>query len=388
MTDAAVAKPLIPVLKRRQRSLAYLAGVTGVFVVIALLTLWMRSTESRPAFPVVRMFPGLEAKVDGVASIQIETKDASFNVVRNAEGQWILPDKDGYPADFNHVRSTILGLAELDLVDARTTRSDWHERLGLGLPKTGGSGTLVTLKDGKGEVLASVIAGVTVEGGSTDTRQAIYVRRANDAQAFVARGNFKPEGQKAQWLSKAFIVMARDRIKTAAIKPLKGRAYTVTRATAKDQNFRVVEALPAGRILRTEGEANGVGNALLGISFDDVVPAAKIDFTNAARAAYLTFDGLTLSLSLVEKDRDFWLTANAISNPVPAAPPAPATPGKPAEPELKPDVEGEAKEINKLMAGWAYKVPRYKAVLMTAPLEDLTRPAGSPEPTRPTAPPR
>lgn len=380
----AAAKPLIPVLKRRQRSLAYLAGATGVFVLLALLTLWMRAGESRPAFPVVRMFPDLAAKVDDVASIQIETKDASFNIVRNAEGVWSVPDKSGYQADLNQVRSTILGIAELDLVDARTTRSDMHERLGLSLPKTGGSGTLITLKDKKGEMLASLIAGVAVEGGGTDTRQAIYVRRANDAQAYVARGNLKPEPQQSQWLSKAFIVMARDRIKTAAIKPLKGRAYTVTRPTSKDQTFRVVEQLPAGRVLRTEGEANGVGNALLGISFDDVQPASKLDFTKAARAAYITFDGLTLSLSLIEtqgeKDRDYWLTVNAVSNPVPA--PAPS-PGKAAEPQLKPDVDGEAKEINKLMAGWAYKVPRYKAVLMTAPLEDLTRPAGSPEPTRP-----
>lgn len=383
MTDAAAAKPLIPVLKRRQRALAYLAGVTGLFVVLAILTIWMRATESRPVFPVVRMFPALAEKVDDVAAIQIETKDASFNVVRDAKGEWTLPDKSGYPADFNQVRATILGLAELDLVDARTTRSDWHERLGLSLPKTGGSGTLVTLKDGKGEVLASVIAGVTVEGGSTDNRQAIYVRRANDAQAYVARGNFKPETQQSQWLSKAFIVMARDRIKTAVIKPLKGRTYTVTRAAPKDENFRVVEQLPPGRILRTEGEANGVGNALLGISFEDVTPASKIDFTNAARAAYMTFDGLSLSLSLVEKDRDFWLAANAVSTPVPAPPPAP---GKPADTQLKPNVDAEAKEINKLMAGWAYKVPRYKAVLMTAPLDDLLRPVGSPEPTRPGAP--
>lgn len=389
MTDAAVAKPLIPVLKRRQRSLAYLAGVTGVFVLLAIATLWMRSSETHPVFPVVRMFPGLEAKVDDVASIQIETKAASFNVVRDAKGEWTLPDKSNYPADFNLVRATILGLAELDLVDARTTRSDFHERLGLGLPKSGGSGTLVTLKDGKGEVLASAITGVTVEGASTDNRQAIYVRRANDAQAYVARGNLKVEGLQAQWLSKAFIVLARDRVKTAVIKPLKGRTYTVTRASPKDETFRVVEQLPAGRVMRTEGEANGVGNALLGISFDDVTPASKIDFTGASRAAYMTFDGLTLTLSLVEKDRDFWLTANAISTPVPAAPVAPATPGKPAEPpQLKPDVDGEAKELNKLMAGWAYKVPRYKAILMASPLDDLLRPAGSPEPTRPTAPPR
>lgn len=382
MTDAAAAKPLIPVLKRRQRSLSYLAGVTALFVVLATFTVYMRSADNRPAFPIVRMFPALEAKVDDVRTITIETKNASFNVVRNAQGEWTLPDKFGYRADFNQVRQTILGLATLDLVDARTSRADFHERLGLGLPKSGGSGTLVTLKDGKGEVMASVIAGVSVEGGG-GSRQALYVRRGTDAQAYVARGDFKPEGVQNQWLDKSFIAFARDRIKTAVVKPLKGRPYTVTRATPKEETFRVVEPLPAGRVLRTEGEANGVGNALLGISFDDVSPADKIDFKGASQAAYMSFDGLTLSLTLVEKDRDFWLMGNAISNPVP---PAPAAPGaKPEDPKLKPNVDAEAKEINKMMAGWAYKVPRYKAVLMSSPLEDLLRPAG--QPAGPATPP-
>jgi hypothetical protein len=43
---------------------------------------------------------------------------------------------------------------------------------------------------------------------------------------------------------------------------------------------------------------------------------------------------------------------------------------------LKPDVAKEAKEINALVGGWAYKIPRYKGTLMTAPMEDLLRPIG------------
>ncbi len=368
--------PLVPVLKRRLQSLTYLGIATGVAVLLAVFSVWQRSSIGEAEFKAQRMFPSLAAKVDDIATIQVETKGAAFNVSRNAQGDWVLPDKMNYPADFSTVRKAILGLSELDLVEGRTSRADWQERLGLGLPKSGGSGTLVTVKDKKGEVLASLIAGSSVEGASAGERQAIYVRRPNQNQTFVARGNFSVPTEERQWLSKAFIDLARDRVKTAAIKPFKGRAYSVTRAKPEDTNFRVVEAIPAGRILRTESEPNGIGNALLGLSFDDVAPQSKFDFTNAARAAFLSFDGLTLSLSLIEQDRDFWMTVSAVANLQPEAPPAPGA----ATPKLKPDVTKEAKEINAVVAGWAYKIPRYKGVLLSSPLDDLLKPVGGPAP--------
>ena len=367
--------PLVPVLKRRVTSLTYLGAATAVAVLLAAVAVWQRSSTGEPEFNPERMFPALEAGMNDVATIKVETKAVSFNVVRGANNAWNLPDKANYPADGATLLKAIFGIAELDLVERRTARPDWHERLGLGLPKTGGSGTLVTLKDAKGEVLASLIAGSTVEGAAAGGRQAIYVRRANQDQTFVARGNFSVPAEQSQWLNKTFIDLPRDRVRTAAIKPFKGRAYSVTRATPQDENFRVVEAIPAGRVLRTENEANGVGNALLGLSFDDVAPQSNFDFTpTAARAAFVSFDGLTLSFSLIEKDRDIWMTANAVGSPQPAPPPVPGS----AAPKLKPDVVKEAKEINEVVAGWAYKIPRYKGVLMSSPLDDLLKPIGTP----------
>lgn len=370
MTDTA-AKPLIPVLKRRVRALTYLAGATGFAVVLAALALFQRGSTGEPAFKPVRMFADLQDRIADVATIQIETKAASFNVVRDAQGRWTLPDRAKYPADVNTVRKTILGLAELDLVAEKTSRAESQEKLGLGVPKTGGSGTLVTLKDGKGDVLASLITGVGAEGESAGGKQAIYVRRPDAPQTYVARGTFAATTDQAQWLDKAFIDLARDRVKTVAMKPFKGKPYTVTRAKPDDANFRIVEAIPAGRQLRSESEPSGIGNALLGLSFEDVKAEGLVDFAGAATLAVSTFDGLNMTFNIVEKDRDFWMTLSATADPTVQPPPA-----KPGESKLKPDVAKEAKEINALVGGWAYKIPRYKGTLMTAPMEDLLRPIG------------
>jgi len=378
-TSPAAARPVVPVLKRRLRALTHLAVVTSFAVLLAAITIWQRASTGEPEFKPEPVFATLRARAEEVATIRVETKAQAFNITRTAQGAWVLPDKSGYRADFNSVRRTILSLVDLQLVERRTARADWHERLGLGLPKKGGSGTLVTLKDGKGEVLATLITGASVEGASAGGRQALYVRRPEQNQTFVARGTLDIESEQARWLDQTFIDLARDRVKTAAMKPFKGRPYSVTRAKPEDENFVLVEAIPPGRVLRSEAEPNGIGNALLGMSFDDVQPLSKVDFAGAAQAAFATFDGLSLSLSLIEKERDFWITITAAADPS-LKPPTP--PGVTSS-KLKPDVAKEAKEINALVAGWAYKIPRYKGTLLTAPLEDLLKPVGAP-PAGPT----
>jgi hypothetical protein len=371
----------VPVLRRRLRELTYLGIATAVAVLLAIAAVWMRASSVEPAFRHQLLFQGLTAKANDVATILIESKTAAFSVTRNAEGRWVLPGKFGYPADVNLVRKTVIALTELEAVDQRTARPDWHERLGLGLPKNKGSGIVVTLKDSQGSVLADLVTGQTVEGAAAGGNTALYARRGDNNQTYVVLGSYTAQPDQAQWLDKTFIEMARDRIKTVAVKPLKGPAYSVTRAKPEDQNFAVVEPLPRGRVLRTEAEPNGVGNALMGVAFEDVAHADTLDFSNAAHTTYTTFDGLTLNVGAIEKDRDFWITVNATASPQPQAPAPAPTPGVPAPPaSLKPDVAKEAAEINRMASGWAYKIPRYKGVLITAAMEDLLKPVGGAPP--------
>jgi hypothetical protein len=371
MTETTAKPALIPVLKRRLRSLSYLAGATGLAVLLAGVALWQRASLGEPDFKVVKLFPDLKEEDGDIATIQVETKTASFNIARTADGRWTLPDRAGYPADINTVRKTVRGLAELELIEEKTGRADMQDKLGLGLPKSGGTGTLVTLKDSKGDVLATLIAGTAVEGQSAGGRQAIYVRRPDQQQAYIARGSFQAVTDQTQWLDKAFIDLARDRVKSAAIAPFKGRPYAVARDKPENPNFTLQGQIPPGRVLRTEGEPNGLGNALLGISFDDVRAISLFDFSKPATAVYQTFDGLTVTLKLIEKDTDFWIAVEAAADP--SAAPAPAKPG---DTNLKPDVAKEAKELNAVVGGWAYKIPRYKGALLTAPMDDLLRPVG------------
>lgn len=356
--------PLVPVLARRIRALTWLAAITGLLVVFAVIAQWQRSAAGHTAFEPVAMFPSLEDKAEAVALIEVEAQSGTFTLRRDATGKWVVPEKGDYKADFNEIRRAVLGIASLQLVEQRTARADWQDRLGLKLPRDGGSGTRVTLKDVKGETLASLVAGLPVEGASAGERNAIYVRRPDEAQTWVARGTFEAVTDVARWLDKSFIDFARDRIRTVSMKPFQGPSYTITRPTPQAENFAVVERLPPGRSLRSADEPNGVGNALIGMSFTDVVPQGEIDFSKAARASFQTFDGMALNVMIVERDRDFWIAFDAIE--IPASAPAAAT-----DAALKPNIPAEVAELNAMGKGRAFKVARFKGTLLTTPLEAL-----------------
>lgn len=363
--NTSAKSPLVPVLERRIRALAYLAAVTGLLVVFAIIAQWQRTSAGHTAFEAVSMFPGLEGKAEAVALIEVESRSGAFTVRRDAAGKWTIPEKGNYRADFNEIRRAVLGIASLKLVEQRTARADWQDRLGLKLPKDGGTGTRMTLKDEKGETLATLVAGLPVEGASAGERNAIYVRRPDEAQTWVARGTFEAVTDVARWLDKSFIDFSRDRIRSVSMKPFQGPSYTVARSTPETANFALVERLPSGRSLRSPEEPNGVGNALIGIGFTDVVPQGEIDFSKAARASFQTFDGMALNVMIAERDKDFWIAFDAVE--IPASGPAAA--GKDAA--LKPNIPAEVAELNAMAKGRAFKVARFKGTLLSTPLEAL-----------------
>jgi hypothetical protein len=361
------------------KALRIFAAVTALTVGAAGVARWMDVESTAAAFAPQRMFPGLTDKLGQVTGLTIESKGKMFTVARTQEGRWVLPGKGNFPADRDLVQSTLIALSETDLIDRRTSRQDWHARLDLGLPKDGGTGTIVTVLGENGAKLGEIVAGKGVEGFNQGDKTAAYVRRMGEDQTYVALGKLQVKATETDWLDKRFLDYDRQSVATAAIKPPKGPAYSVTRAKAEVENFTLETPLPRGRTLRTEREPNGAGQALFNFTIEDVAPAKDIDFSAASFAAYRTFNGVTLSFAIARKADDYWVTVNATGVDQPLPPP------KPGE-VLPPSASAEAKAINDRAAGWAFKIPKFKGVLMTASLEDLLAPLGGPPPGPQVAP--
>ncbi len=310
-----------------------------------------------------RLFPEIAAKGEQIRTIMIAHKDGTFRIAREGD-QWVVLDKSKYPASLEKVRQLLLGLAELRALEAKTSSPASYPALEVENVDANAKSAQVTLQDGGGASLFSVVVGKSYygRGGGTD---GVYVRGAGQAQAWLAQGRVSVDRDPIAWLERAVVSVPRERVRSVTIKS-DAKPLTVNRASASDKDFAIA-GLPADRKAK-DYEVNAVGGAFESLELDDVRPAAEISFSNGNPVTEaITFDGLRITASFAEQDGATWARFAAKFE-------APAEPVKAeGETKLKPadEVRKEADAINARVGGWAYKLPAYKVEALRRKLDAL-----------------
>ncbi|MBV9570493.1 MAG: DUF4340 domain-containing protein [Alphaproteobacteria bacterium] len=341
----------------RRRRLVILAAIAAVLVVFAALALWQQSEQLAPKYQPTTMFPDLPHQASSVAKIHIAAKKGSFDVVNKPNKGWVIASRNDFPASFEQVNRTVVGIAGLQLLEPRTARADWLHFLNLDAPPKG-EGVLISLFDAKGQNLAAIIAGSSEDIGDRSGASGLFVRKPDSTQSWLAKGTLEPKAEVTDWYEKNLLSVERARIAQTDVTPSDGPAYSVKRDTAKDPSFKLVN-LPAGRELAYPGAPDNVGAGIVGLTFDDVKPAKGMDFSKSGRIVTRTFDGLIVTLQVMEQGKDYWATVSAQ-----------AAPGKAA-------AAREAQAINGRASGWAYKLPPFRAQQLMAKQESLLKPLHS-----------
>jgi hypothetical protein len=326
--------------------------------------LWRQSAELAPQYQATPLFPDLPHQAKSVAHIHVAAHKTSFDVVFKPNKGWVIASRNDIPASFEQVNRTVVGLASMQTLEPKTARADWLHYLDLDAPPKG-DGVLISLSDAQGHVLAAVITGKTQEIGDASGANGMFVRKADSTQSWLAKSVFEPKSDVSDWYDKNLVDVQRSRIAEADMTPVGSPAYTVKRDKPKDTEFKLVN-LPAGRQLSYPGAAEGVAGALTGLTFDDAKLAKGMDFSKASRLVNHTFDGLTVTVQTMQQGQDYWATISAE-----------AAPGKAA-------AAREAKAINAMTSGWAYKLPPYKGQQLTTKMESLLKPLNAGN--TPTAP--
>ena len=126
------------------------------------------------------------------------------------DGQWLLPQRENYPANQELVTETLLALADVKAVSARTAQAKWHRALGLSVPEDLGKAVRFKVSDGNGDVLTSLLLGKE-EASEAEAAQDVktygleqrqfYVRREAASQSWLARGRLPRNPNMAAWMS-------------------------------------------------------------------------------------------------------------------------------------------------------------------------------------------
>src|SRR5580698_3532117 len=99
-------------------------AVVGAGVVVA---------RRRPATTLAQgqhLFVGLDNHPAGAHLTELAKHDTKFVIARRGDG-WVVPDKSDYPARADMVRKALVGVAELEPIEAKTRNPELLSRLDL-----------------------------------------------------------------------------------------------------------------------------------------------------------------------------------------------------------------------------------------------------------------
>ena len=341
--------------------------------------------------------PELRDHVNDVNKLTVTVaEDKVIATISRGTDGWSIAEKGGYAADTGKLREFLLKLADAKLIEQKTGNKDKYAALGV---------DDVSGKDAKGVQveLGGLAQPVKLIIGTSNPRGGTFVRRAGDAQSWLASATLNVDKKSEDWLRKDLADVAATRVASVAITQADGKTVRVAKQAEGDANFKVAD-VPKGREPGSEFSANGLASTLGGLRFDDVIlakDAAPGD--KPLKARYATFDGLVVDVVAWEKDGKNYAqfvassdtgqasrsiatqqtetgaakadAAAATEQPKPAA----NDPAKDREQKLA-ALDKEVADLNARFKDWTYVLPAHKYANMNKSLDDLLKPLDDKKP--------
>ncbi len=338
----------------QQKSLIALLAVTVVAVVLAVFSGSGGGPNSDPRIgrPVLTDLAPHLAEIEQLALVHGESKTT---LIRRGD-QWLVAERNDYPADGRKLRQLLLGLAALTYVEPKTKEARNYSRLEVeDAGAKGSQSTLVTVSGAQGKLLGEIIAGKRVTDALGGGDDGVYVRKPDDAQSWLARGTLDLPDTPG-WLDPALLDLPGAGVKEAIFSSPGEAPLTIARDKPEDK-FHLA-ALPKDKKLRGDDALDAVAGALAMLQLSDVKPEADFAWskTGESRARFTFFDGLVVTVELVDVDKTSWARFTVSGSS---------------------DAAARARELNARLAPWVYALPAYKAKLLKTRLADLLAPAKS-----------
>lgn len=350
-----------------------------LFATLSLLALaaWLLTAEDPAGLgegdPVL---PGLADVLNEVSTITVR-RAGPVTVARleRGEADWLLANRNGYPANFARIRENLRALADAAIFEAKTSNPEFYARLGVrDMADANATGTELEIQ--APEYSARIIVGRTDEGGGN----LAYVRRAGEAQSYLATAKLDMGSGTSDWLETGIVDLPSTRIRSVQISHPDGEIVAIAKPRSESANYTVAD-VPAGRALTYDGVANTIGAALANLQLDDVQPAADVDAGDVEPilTRFETFDGLTVDVhTWTFADRTVHTFKAEASQATPAgdADAASESTGdgpaaSPSDADALATVRDEADTINARVSGWVYTLPSFKAEQLTRRMNDL-----------------
>lgn len=352
--------------------------VTAVIVIMA----WKISDEKAPQTEVARsgLLPGLLERVNDATRVSITAKDHLTVMVR-ADAGWLIENKDNFPATPGNVKRSLLQLAALRQVEAKTNSPERYAKLGvesLDTDDAAGTRIVVTAAD---DPLVDLIIGHARDAAGGNQH---YVRATADTQSWLVEGELDVPADPVRWLDASIVDIDTARVREVRINAPDATPIVITKAERDDQ-FYQLQNIPDGMEPKSKATVSSIAAVLLDLRLNDVAAASRVDGLSPVREVEIdTFDGLRVTLDEFLLDNkpfarfgfsyDTSLVVAAADEAAEAAgtgdaeAAADATPSESAE-----SVAEEAARLSAHTGPWVYALPSYKRRMIDRKFDSLVK---------------
>jgi hypothetical protein len=367
--------------------------------VVIILAAFVVTRRNAPETDITKasLYPELIEQINEVDKIEIRSAEQQ-SVLARRDGAWVQQNRDGFPARFNDVKRTLIQLAELRVLETKTSRPEKYPRLGVqDVDADESTSKSVTVSGASGESLVSLIVGNARKGGAAAT-SGHYVRRSDEAHALLVEGDLELPADPNEWVDTQIADIPTNRVHLVRITPHEGQAVEIHKGSP-EENFFHLDNMPEGYTEKSKAAVSSLGAILLDLRFTDVAADATIgaDIVPAAIIQVLTYDGLIAKIEKLDYEGKVYARFRYEFNPDAiteiasghaseeaaadeadeAAPADTETAADPdaegQDPEAGPSVEEQARALNETARGWVFVLPDYKARMMDKKLDDLIK---------------
>ncbi len=330
-------------------SMKLLAALVTMLLVAVLVLEF--SDRSAPRRTDDRLLPQFEAHVAGIVKVSVTTPDTGTVTLQRDDGQWTVTERDGYPADLDTLRELISALARARIVEEKTSNPALYDRLGVNAPDAGGNGTQIELSGA--DVSRVVIL------GDVARRTLRYARVDDDPTSYLISANPRVPSSPSDWLDTKLIDIAADDVRRVQIAHADGETVIVEKSSPEQSDVTVV-GVPEGRELSYPTVANGIVGALSSVELDDVRPGGE--FVPVTTTTFETWDGRSVQVTSFADGDERWFEFSAAASDDQGRDDADRSDGNGGS---------TARLIADRLSGWHYRLPDYKANLLTRRWSDL-----------------
>ncbi len=340
-------------MKYRKLFVLFVATVA----IIVAANHFTRSRAPQTKLEKALLFPELAGKINEVAWIEIRSGAQPPVILERQDDLWRLSSADRYPAQFDKIKNTVIGLSQLQVVDEKTSNPERYAILNVEDPDAeDANSVLLTLADHATTPLASLIVGKPRNTGGH--RPALYVRKPDAASALLVEGELRVGKTNEDWYERDIINIPVTRIREVTLVNHTGHRLRVYREVEAETVFKLAE----GETTAPSELLDKLATFLEDMRADGVRAKDNFEFVDNVITTVMltTFDGLVVTIkNTVQEGQAFAHFSFTVDKK--RADPAENKEAATSEDAMDSvDVEAERQRLSESLSNWVYQIPNFK----------------------------